>query len=185
MAPRIGFFCFFCFFIFGCVGSSLLRAGPLQLQRAGATPRRGAQASRCGGFSCCRARALGARASAAVALWLAGSVVVTRGLQSTGSAIAAHGPSCSAAHGILLDQGSNPRLLHRQADSQPLHHQGSPTDWVLMEDTWAHFTVNRFLHLLRQKSLGLSVNTLALLTLPECWGPCQPIWGRTGNNVPT
>ena len=26
----------------------------------------------------------------------------------------------------LWDQGSNPRPLHWQADSQPLHHQGSP-----------------------------------------------------------
>ena len=45
-----------------------------------------------------------------------------------GSAIVAHGPSCSAACGILPDQGSNPCPLHRQADSQPLHHQGSPND---------------------------------------------------------
>ena len=29
--------------------------------------------------------------------------------------------------GIFLDQGSNPCLLHWQADSQPLHHQGSPS----------------------------------------------------------
>ena len=43
-----------------------------------------------------------------------------------GSAIVAHGPSCSAACGILPDQGSNPCPLHWQADSQPLRHQGSP-----------------------------------------------------------
>ena len=52
-------------------------------------------------------------------------------LRSTGSrravlVIVAHGPSCSAACGILPDQGSNPCLLHWQADSQPLRHQGSP-----------------------------------------------------------
>ena len=47
-------------------------------------------------------------------------------LWSAGSAVVAHGPSCSAACGILPDQGSNPRLLHWQADSQPLCHQGSP-----------------------------------------------------------
>ena len=45
----------------------------------------------------------------------------------TGSAVVAHGPSCSAACGIFPDQGSNPCPLHWQADSQPLHHQGSPT----------------------------------------------------------
>ena len=43
-----------------------------------------------------------------------------------GSAIVAHGPSRSAACGILPDQGSNPCPLHWQADSQPLRHQGSP-----------------------------------------------------------
>ena len=46
------FFFFFNFiFIFGCVGSSLLCAGFLWLQRAGATLRCGARASHCGGFS--------------------------------------------------------------------------------------------------------------------------------------
>ena len=52
-------------------------------------------------------------------------------LRSTGSrravsVVVAHGPSCSAACGILTDQGSNPCPLHWQADSQPLRHQGSP-----------------------------------------------------------
>ena len=65
-------------FIFGCVGFSLLHVGFLQLQhvgflqlqRAGATLRCGAQASHCGGFSCCRARALGVQASVVVACGL-------------------------------------------------------------------------------------------------------------------
>ena len=48
------------------------------------------------------------------------------GSRCAGSAIVAHGPSRSAACGILPDQGSNPRPLHWQADSQPLRHQGSP-----------------------------------------------------------
>ena len=53
-------------------------------------------------------------------------------LQSTssrraGSVIVAHGPSRSAACGILPDQGSNPCPLYWQADSQPLRHQGSPS----------------------------------------------------------
>ena len=79
-APRrqSAFFFFFNFiylFIFGCVGSSLLHAGFLQLLRAGATLCCGAWASHCGGFSCCRAQALGARAS----------VVVARRLSSCGS----------------------------------------------------------------------------------------------------
>ena len=48
------------------------------------------------------------------------------GSRCAGSVVVAHGPSCSAACGIFPDQGSNPRPLHWQADSQPLRHQGSP-----------------------------------------------------------
>ena len=53
------------------------------------------------------------------------------GSRRAGSATAAHGPSCSVACGILPDQGSNPRPLHWQADSQPLRHQGSPAGGFL------------------------------------------------------
>ena len=91
-------------FIFGCTGSLLLRAGPLQLRRVGATLHRGAWASHRGVLSRCGARAPGTRASV----------------------VAAHGLSCSAACGIFPDQGSNPCPLHWQADSQPWRHQGSP-----------------------------------------------------------
>ena len=48
-----------------------------------------------------------------------------------GSVVVAHGPSCSAACGILPDQGSNPCPLHWQADSQPLRHQGSPITFII------------------------------------------------------
>ena len=109
-------------FIFGCVVSSLLHTGFLQLGRVRAILRRGVRASHCNGFSCCGARALGMRASVVVAhglqwLWHMGSVVVDRGLQSTGSVVVAHGLTCSAACGIFPDQGSNPCPLHWQADS--------------------------------------------------------------------
>ena len=50
----------------------------------------------------------------------------SKGSRRAGSAIVAHGPSCSAACGIFPDQGSNLCPLHWQADSQPLRHQGSP-----------------------------------------------------------
>ena len=53
------FFIIINLFIFGCVGSSLLCAG--------ATLRCSARASHCSGFSCCRARALGMRASVVAA----------------------------------------------------------------------------------------------------------------------
>ena len=51
-----------------------------------------------------------------------------------GSVVVAHWLSCSAACGIFPDQGSNPRPLHWQADSQPLCHQGSPRVHF-----WSHF----------------------------------------------
>ena len=53
------------------------------------------------------------------------------GSRRAGSVVVAHGPSCSAACGILPDQGSNTCPLHWQADSQPLRHQGSPTMFYL------------------------------------------------------
>ena len=77
----------FCLFIFGCIGSSLLRAGFLQLWRAEATLRGGARASYCDGFSCCRAWALGTRAQQ---LWLASSRVQAQQLWCTGLVTTVH-----------------------------------------------------------------------------------------------
>ena len=100
-------------FIFGCVGSSLLRTGFLQLWWVGTTLPCGVWASHCSGFSCCGARALGARASVVVHV---GSVVVAHGLYSAGPVVVAHRLSCFAACGIFPDQGLNPCPLHWQAD---------------------------------------------------------------------
>ena len=58
------------------------------------------------------------------------SVIAAPGLQSTGSIIVVRGLSCSMAYGIFLDQGLNPCLLHWQADSLPLSHQGG-TCWFI------------------------------------------------------
>ena len=44
-------------FIYGCVGSSLLHEGPLQLRQVGTTPHRGARASHYHGLSRCGAQA--------------------------------------------------------------------------------------------------------------------------------
>ena len=52
--------------------------------------------------------------------------VAAPGLCSSGSVVVACGLNCSAACGIFPGQGSNPRLLHWQADSLPLSHRGSP-----------------------------------------------------------
>ena len=117
---RNTFFKKFYLFIFGCVGSSLLRVGFLQLRRAGAPLHCGAQGSPCGGFFCSGAQAPGSWAS----------VVVAHGLQSAGSAVVAHRLRCSAACGIFPDQGLNPCPLHWQAHSQPLRHQGSPCFYI-------------------------------------------------------
>ena len=73
------------------------------------------------GFSYCGAWALGVQAS----------VVVARGL------------SCSAACAIFPDQGSNPCPLHWQADSQPLHHQGSSCFHLCLEEI-VHSLSTRF-----------------------------------------
>ena len=60
--PWLFFFFFFFMFIFGCVGSSPLCEGPLQLRRVGATLHRGARASHYRGLSCCGAEAPDAQA---------------------------------------------------------------------------------------------------------------------------
>ena len=110
------------FFIFVCVGSSLLHTGFLQLWRDGAT-----LCCDVVGFSLLWFFLLwstGSRRMQPQQLWLAGSVVVARGLQSagsvvvacglqsTGSVVVVHGLSCSAACGIFPDQGPNPCPLH-------------------------------------------------------------------------
>ena len=61
------------------------------------------------------------------------------GSRRAGSVIVAHGLSCSAACEIFPDQGSNPCLLHWQADSQPLRHQGSPSYWFWSPEVWWSF----------------------------------------------
>ena len=52
----------FIMFIFGCVGSSFLCEGFLQLRRVGATLHRGARACHYRGLSCCGAEAPDAQA---------------------------------------------------------------------------------------------------------------------------
>ena len=77
-------------FIFGCVGSSFLCEGFLQLRQAGAT-------LHCGAWASSLSRPLLLRST---------------GSRRAGSVIVAHGPSCSAACGIFPEQGSNLGPLH-------------------------------------------------------------------------
>ena len=103
-------------FIFYCSGPSLLCGLFSSCGGWGLLSSCGVRASHCRGFSCCRARAPGHVVS----------VEAVRGLQSTGSIVLVHGPSCSATCGIFPDQKSNPCLPHWQTDSLALSHQESP-----------------------------------------------------------
>ena len=67
---RIFFFLIY-LFIYGCVGSSFLCEGSLQLRQVWATPHHGARASHHRGLSCCGAQAPDAQAQQ---LWLTGPV---------------------------------------------------------------------------------------------------------------
>ena len=98
------YFKFIYLFIFSCVGCLFPREGFFSSCGSG-----GHSSSRCAGLSPSRPLLLR-----------------STGSRCAGSAVVAHGPSCSAACGILPDQGSNPCPLHWQADSQPRRHQGSP-----------------------------------------------------------
>ena len=80
------------------------------------------------------------------------------GSRRAGSVVVAHGPSCSAACGIFPNQGSNPCLLHWQANSQPLRHQGSPK--VLIYRLYWPRIMDR---------------ELRLMFLSEFWTPCSQI----------
>ena len=63
---------------------------------------------------------------------------------SMDSIVVAHRSSCSEAGGILLDSGSNPYLLHWQADSLPLSHQGSPDNYILYIAIWTSLQWNLY-----------------------------------------
>ena len=97
------FFYFFIFYLWLCWVLASVRGLPLVAASGGHS------SSRCVGLSPSRPLLLR-----------------STGSRRAGSAVVAHGPSRSAACGTFPDQGSNPRPLHWQADSQPLHHQGSP-----------------------------------------------------------
>ena len=97
-------FCFFVFLFMAVLGLRFSVRGLSLFAASG-----GHSSSRCAGLSLSRPLLLR-----------------STGSRRAGSVIVAHGPSCSAACGIFPDQGSNLCPLHWQADSQPLHHQGSP-----------------------------------------------------------
>ena len=92
------------------------------------------------------------------------------GSRRAGSVAVAHGPSCSAACGILPDQGSNPCPLHWQADSQPLRHQGSPRVVFLLQ------LINLHWHIIVTRSpvntLRLTLGVVHSVHLDKCMMTC-------------
>ena len=108
---------------FGYAGSFVAAWALLQLWQEWAT-----LWLQCAGFSLWRLLFLqttGSRARRLQKLWQMGTVVAVPGLQSTGSIVGVHGLSCSEACGIFPDQGSNPCVLHWQANYLLLTYKGS------------------------------------------------------------
>ena len=77
----------------------------------------------------------------------------------------AHGLGCFKAYGIFLDQGSNLCLLHWQADSLPLSHQGNPE---LILNYWlsiySNFSKDVLSNLLFSFDLVVLLRCLVILT---------------------
>ena len=73
---------------------------------------------------------MGSRFQGLQELQFVGSGVSALRLQNTGSAVVAHGLSCSGARGIFTDQGSTQCPLHCEADSTT-DHQRSPKSIIL------------------------------------------------------
>ena len=118
------------------------------------------------GLSCCTGYSpVGARAfSLQRPLLLPSSRRV--GFSSSGSS----GLRCSTACGILLDQGPNPGLLHWQADSLPLSHQGKPP---CILDTMAR--VNKLDHTILYFFFGHVVSSSARVWTSVPWrGTVEP-----------
>ena len=59
-----------------------------------------------------------------------GSLAAAPGLERSGPVAVAQGLSCSPTRGLFLEQGLNLRLLHWEADSLLLSHQGSPRGFL-------------------------------------------------------
>ena len=91
------------------------------------------------------------------------------GSRRAGSVVVVHGPSCSAACGIFPDQGSNPCPLHWQADSQPLHHQGSPILFIFLRKNF--FNLQDIIFILKFRNhYAIYLDVFLSALLPEIWG---------------
>ena len=118
----------------------------------------GHSSSRCAGLS----------PSRPLLLWSTGS-------RHAGSAAVAHRPSCSAACGIFPDQGSNLCPLHRQADSQPLRHQGSPSLPFLTPYHYIHHSLLNSQISIALKDLAYNI-LFSALTIFWLFNCCHICW---------
>ena len=105
------------------------------------------------------------------------------GSRRAGSVAAAHGPSRSAACGILPDQGSNPCALHWQADSQPLRHQGSPQAlFFKLPSEYSAQTGDR--SVCSPEKRGLTSKTWACASTMQGCAEQSRVWGGHGHRPP-
>ena len=112
----------FIYFIFGCAWSSLLCTLFSSCGEWGLLSIFCSWTYHCGGFPCC-----GAWPLECVSFSSCGSWVLEHRLVVVMLALI-----CSMACGILPDQGSNPCILHWQADSLPLSYQKNPHSFKIM-----------------------------------------------------
>ena len=102
------------------------------------------------------------------------------GSRRAGSAVVAHGPSRSAACGILPYRDTNPCPLHWQADSQPLRHQGSPGcvllksrfNFVVVFDHFPQFCDATLVSLSNSVTLPFTWKALLVGTVAGASHPC-------------
>ena len=92
------------------------------------------------------------------------------GSRRAGSVVVVHRLSSSAACGIFPDQGANPCPLHWQADSQPLHHQGSPRDACTLRFKYVQFSV-LLIGVMLLMSLCARKQILVLWIIPNRYTP--------------
>ena len=97
------------------------------------------------------------------------------GSRHAGSVVVAQGPSCSAACRIFPDQGSNPCPLHRQADSQPLRHQGSSVGRYLITVSISLLVIGLFIFSI---SSWFSLEGCAFLRICPFLPGCPFYWHR-------
>ena len=132
--------------MFSCAGSSLLH---------GLFSSCAVQASHCGGFSCCKAWDLG---------WVGFITCSSQALEHR-----LNNCGCSTACGIFPDQESNPCILHWQAYSSPLSHQGRPILFIFESLLWNPQNESDYvcwINLLTKNSSNISVSgTYRVLTI--------------------